>query len=253
MKRTRGCSDEESISGDEFERARKRMRSNNKQVRHCGRWAYLPRVRQHNQRNQHIQKAHLKANFNTVHISQDFYSLDHPLTQLREFRSSREYRNPFEVISSDIMNNIPLDFSLANVTPTPSLEITEINDDIKKIVDVRKIVETPPLQQQSENNSNTDNVVEEYEEREEGVQTEHLSPTAVRGYRSELCVDGEAALGNGSATAQMQTARKNTTNQNQILKSFTSRQLLNTSSPYAATSEHSSKSITPNYTQSYIK
>lgn len=254
MKRAQGCSDEESLSGDEFDRARKRMRTNNKQVRHCGRWAYLPRVRQHNRRNRNNQKAHLKAYFNAAHISQDFYSLDHPLTQLQEFRPSRDCRDPFGVVNNDIMSNIPMDFSLANVTPTPSLEITEINDDVKKIVGVRKIVETPPLQQQSEeHNLNMDNVMEEYEEREEGVQTDHLSSTAVQSYQSGISGNHEAALRNGNATAQMQAARKNATNQNQISKSFTSRRLLSTSSAYADTSEHSSKSIMPDYTQSYIK
>ncbi|XP_018785619.1 PREDICTED: uncharacterized protein LOC108966920 [Bactrocera latifrons] len=249
-KRARGCSDEESISGDEFDRARKRMRTNNKQVRHCGRWAYLPRVRQHSQRSQLNQQALFK--FNAPHISQDFYSLDYPLTQLQEFHSSREYRNPLEVVSNDIINNTALDFTLANVTPTPSLEITEINDDIKKIVDVRKIVETPPLQQPNEENkSNAEYVVEEYEEKEEGVQTEHFSSTVIRGYQSELCGDREAAIGNGNATTQIQNVRKNTTNQNQISKSFASRRLLNTSSAYA--SEHSSKTIMPDYTKSYIK
>lgn len=254
MKRARGCSDEDSISGDEFDRARKRMRTNNKQVRHCGRWAYLPRVRQHNQRSRNNQKANSNAKFNKAHISQDFFSLDHPLTQLQEFQLSRDCRDPFEVVSNDTMNSIPMDFSLANVTPTPSLEICEINDDVKKIVDVRKIVETPPLQEQSEEkNLNIDNnVMEEYQEREEGVQTEHSSSTTVQGFQSGIS-NRAATFHNGNAIAQMQTARKNTANLNQITKSFTSRRLLNTASAYAATSEHSFKSIMPDYTRSYIK
>uniref|UniRef100_W8BTQ3 Uncharacterized protein n=1 Tax=Ceratitis capitata TaxID=7213 RepID=W8BTQ3_CERCA len=174
MKRGHGWSDEDSLSGDEFDRTRKRLRTNNKQVRHCGRWAYLPRVRQH--RTQH--RYDLNFNLNTTEIdpafvSEDLYSLDHPLTQLQEYRISRDCPQfSFGVVSSDITHNVPMDFSLANVTPTPSLEVAEINDDVKKIVAVREIIETPPLQQNEKENTNTDNELEEYEERDEAVQTE---------------------------------------------------------------------------------
>lgn len=38
---------EDSLSGDDFDKTRKRMRSNNKQLRYVGRTTILPRARQH--------------------------------------------------------------------------------------------------------------------------------------------------------------------------------------------------------------
>ena len=47
-KRTAGHHSDDSLSGDNYDRTRKRMRTNNKKVKYTGHTAVLPKVRQHN-------------------------------------------------------------------------------------------------------------------------------------------------------------------------------------------------------------
>ncbi|XP_053947345.1 uncharacterized protein LOC128856025 [Anastrepha ludens] len=223
-KRGRACTDEESLSGDDIDRTRKRMRTNNKKVRHTGRWAYLPRVRQHKHNRSTTQMSHINASIDTPLIFQDLYSLHHPHTQLQECCPSRGYQYPL---------GMDLDFMLANVTPTPSLEISEITS-VKNIVDVRKIVETPPLQEQNEEMKGTNGRNELQENEERDLQTQDLS-TSASDYKTAA------------------SSSKTTINQNQMSKSCVSRQTINTFNTVAATSRKSSISQLPDYTQSYIK
>ncbi|XP_017473251.1 PREDICTED: uncharacterized protein LOC108364172 [Rhagoletis zephyria] len=249
MKRGRACSEEESLSGDEFDRTRKRMRTNNKQLGHCGRWAHLPRVRQHHQKiHPADQLCRIRAPIDTPLISQDLYSIHHQQTILQECFHPKACRDPLGIIISGMISNATSDHMLANVTPALSLEIAEISDDVKKIVDVRKIVETPPLQQQNEKELE----MEEYEEREEGVQTENISSTAVSDHQNATTCR-ETASKVKQAVQKVQNASKIITNQNPVTKIGLSHRAMTTSNALAATSENSSKSLLPDYTKSYIK
>ncbi|XP_067619647.1 uncharacterized protein vrs [Eurosta solidaginis] len=250
MKRGRGCSDEESLSGDEFERTRKRMRTNNKQVRHSGRWAYLPRVRQHDQPNNTIeQRTDFSAAIDTPLIPQDLYSLHHPHTRLQECDVTRCCRDDLGVASSGMLNKPAMDFMLSNVTPSPSIEISEITDDVQKIVDVRIIVETPPLQQQQKDNEE----INDYEEAEEGVQTDGLLSAKTFGY-STVASSNEISSKSNGGIKQLQPGSKIATDQNQIpSKSCTSRRILNPTNAVATISQNSSKSLLLDCTKSYIK
>ncbi|XP_065354107.1 uncharacterized protein LOC135948659 [Calliphora vicina] len=103
---------EESLPGDEYDRSRKRMRTNNKKVNYSGHSTELPKARQH-------------FRFKNIALADPLASPS-PL-YMRDNESDYDIDQTLEmaVFIGPTMNS-NTDLNLSNISPTKPLEITEI-------------------------------------------------------------------------------------------------------------------------------
>lgn len=127
---SQGRRSDESMSGDEFDRTRKRLRTNNKRFRYFGQEVDLPKAKKHRAYSFEVAGYHL-SDTGLEHYDFRMWP-EWPTNNANEFLSTRS-----------------MEFMLGELRGAPSLEITEIPVDCqvaqqdKSQIDVRNEDETP--------------------------------------------------------------------------------------------------------------